>query len=299
MISDFDNVIRTDHEKFLHMLAVGIPASLRGMLWQIFCKSRNDNSDLIEQEYRDLLNKSSPHEKSILRDMPRTFPTLEYFRDKEGEGQHMLFNVIKAYSLVDEQVGYCQGIHFVVGCLLLNMPDEAAFCVLIKLMGQYGLRGYYTPQMEKLHERMYQFDQLLLLQMPQLHRHLEAQGVLPSMYASQWFMTFFAYRCPLDLVFRVFDLVFVDGAHIVLNFALALMKKNQQTILSLEFEALLEFFSGEIFNAYKVNFNQYDIKMYIILYIYLIIGSPLFITNRMMRMALYKTHVTLMFHLDY
>jgi hypothetical protein len=153
--------------------------------------------------------------------------------------------------------------------------------------------------MEKLHERMYQFDQLLLLQMPQLHRHLEAQGVLPSMYASQWFMTFFAYRCPLDLVFRVFDLVFVDGAHIVLNFALALMKKNQQTILSLEFEALLEFFSGEIFNAYKVNFNQYDIKMYIILYIYLIIGSPLFITNRMMRMALYKTHVTLMFHLDY
>ena len=132
------------------------------------------------------------------------------------------------------------------------MPDEAAFCVLLRLMSQYGLRGHFTPQMETLHERMFQFNQLLALQLPQVHRHLHAQGVLPSMYASQWFMTLFAYRCPLDLVFRVFDLVFVEGPQIMLNFALALMKKNQSTILSLEFESLLDFFSGQIFEVYKV-----------------------------------------------
>lgn len=132
------------------------------------------------------------------------------------------------------------------------MPDEAAFCVLLKLMGRYGLRGHFTPQMEKLHEHMYQFDQLLLQHLPQVHRHLDAQGVVPSMYASQWFMTLFAYRCPLELVYRVFDLLFIEGSQIILNFALALMKKNQQVILSLEFESLLEFFSGSIFDAYKV-----------------------------------------------
>lgn len=132
------------------------------------------------------------------------------------------------------------------------MPDEAAFCVLIKLMSQYGLRGHFTPQMETLHERMFQFHQLLLVFLPQVHRHLDAQGVLPTMYASQWFMTLFAYRCPLDLVYRVFDLVFVEGSQIIISFALALMKKNQQVILSLEFEFLLEFFAGEIFDVYKV-----------------------------------------------
>lgn len=132
------------------------------------------------------------------------------------------------------------------------MPDEAAFCVLIKLMSEYGLRGHFTPEMEILHERMFQFAQLLQLHLPQVYRHLDAQGVLPTMYASQWFMTLFAYRCPLDLVYRVFDLVFVEGSQIILNFALALMKKNQQVILSLEFEALLEFFSGTVFDAYKV-----------------------------------------------
>ena len=132
------------------------------------------------------------------------------------------------------------------------MPDEAAFCVLIKLMSQYGLRGHFTPHMETLHERMYQFSQLLQIHLPQVHRHLDAQGVLPSMYASQWFMTLFAYRCPLELVYRVFDLLLVEGSQIVINFALALMKKNQQWILSLEFESLLEFFSGAIFDVYKV-----------------------------------------------
>lgn len=133
------------------------------------------------------------------------------------------------------------------------MPDEAAFCVLLKLMGHYGLRGHFTPQMETLHERMYQFNQLLQLYLPQVHRHLDAQGVAPSMYASQWFMTLFAYRCPLDLVYRVMDLLFVEGAQIIIHFALALIKKNQQVILSLEFESLLEFFSGNIFDAYKVH----------------------------------------------
>lgn len=137
------------------------------------------------------------------------------------------------------------------------MPDEAAFCVLIKLMSHYNLRGHFTPQMETLHEHMYQFNQLLSIQLPQVHRHLDAQGVLPNMYASQWFMTLFAYRCPLDLVYRVFDLVFVEGSQIIIALALALMKKNQQVILSLEFESLLVFFSGSIFDVYKDDAYQF------------------------------------------
>lgn len=132
------------------------------------------------------------------------------------------------------------------------MPDEAAFCVLINLMNDYGLRGHFTPKMELLHERMFQLDELLLVHLPQVHRHLEAQGVRPTMYASQWFMTLFAYRCPLDLVFRVLDMVFTEGTSIILNVALALMKKNQATLLSLEFEGLLGFLGSDIFDIYQV-----------------------------------------------
>ncbi|KAL0091882.1 eukaryotic and archaeal DNA primase, large subunit-domain-containing protein [Phycomyces blakesleeanus] len=221
VISGFDEMVKSDVQNLRLHLAVGIPPSLRGMMWQIFSKSRDSNE--LECEYRELLKRTSPHEKIIRRDLARTFPTHPFFQEKDGEGQQMLF----------------------------NMPDEAVFCVLVKLMSHYGLRGHFTPQMETLHERLYQFDQLLLQTLPQVHKHLETHGIKPTMYASQWFMTLFSYRCPFELVFRVFDLVFVEGSSILLNFALALMKKNQKTLLNLEFETLLEFFSNRIFDVYQ------------------------------------------------
>lgn len=59
----------------------------------------------------------------ILRDIPRTYPELEFFKDN-GRGQQALFNVIKAYSIHDTEVGYCQGSAFIVGQLLLQVPSE-------------------------------------------------------------------------------------------------------------------------------------------------------------------------------
>lgn len=69
--------------------------------------------------YRELLKETSPHEKVIQRDLARTFPTHTFFRERNG--QEMLFDVLRAYSLYDPQVGYCQGLPFVVGCLLLQV----------------------------------------------------------------------------------------------------------------------------------------------------------------------------------
>jgi len=65
----------------------------------------------------------------------------------------MLFNVMKAYAVMDPEVGYCQGSAFIVGMLLLNMPEEDAFCVFVKLMSRatgYSLREMYKPGMGEL-----------------------------------------------------------------------------------------------------------------------------------------------------
>ncbi|KAI7852043.1 rab-GTPase-TBC domain-containing protein, partial [Circinella umbellata] len=248
-IQDTDDMMRSQADSVKHHMIAGIPNSLRGYIWQIMSKSRN-NGELVS-EYRELLKRISPHEKSIQRDLARTFPTHEFFKDRDGEGQEALFNVTKAYSLFDQQVGYCQGLPFIVGGLLLHMPDDMAFCVLIKLMSQYGLRGQFMPQMELLHERLYQFEHILQQKLPQIHKHLEVQGVQPSMYASQWFLTLFSSKCPLYLAFRVFDMVLLEGSHVVLRFALALMFRNQHTLLNLDFEALVDFLNNSVFDTYK------------------------------------------------
>lgn len=46
---------------------------------------------------------------------------------KGADGQESLFRVLKAYSLHDLEVGYCQGMAFVAGILLMYLPQEPAF----------------------------------------------------------------------------------------------------------------------------------------------------------------------------
>ena len=84
------------------------------------------------QAFEQLQNEQSPYEGIINKDVGRSFPGVELFRDAEGEGQKMLGRVLKCYSLHDKDIGYCQGLGFLVGPLLMNMGEREAFCVLIR-----------------------------------------------------------------------------------------------------------------------------------------------------------------------
>ena len=59
----------------------------------------------------------------IRRDIARTYPEHEFFKKKDGFGQEALFNVMKAYSIHDREVGYCQGSAFIVGLLLMQVSS--------------------------------------------------------------------------------------------------------------------------------------------------------------------------------
>ena len=78
-------------------------------------------------------------------------------------------------------------------------------------MKEYGLRDLFCPEMKGLHVLLYEFDRLLESYSPVLYNHLVKQGIKSSMYASQWFLTFFAYKFPLDIVLRIYDIIVTRG----------------------------------------------------------------------------------------
>lgn len=80
---------------------------------------------IIYYYYYLLFQTKSPCEKVIRRDIARTYPEHEFFKEKDGMGQESLFNVMKAYSLHDREVGYCQGSGFIVGLLLMQVRNTA------------------------------------------------------------------------------------------------------------------------------------------------------------------------------
>lgn len=107
----------------------GVPPPLRGVVWMSIAGSRDP---LLEFEYDKLCRESSPYENLIGKDIGRSFPGVEMFRDPSGDGQQMLGRVLRSFSLYDHKIGYCQGLGFVVGPLLMHMGDKEAFCVLVR-----------------------------------------------------------------------------------------------------------------------------------------------------------------------
>eukprot|EP00884_Botryococcus_braunii_P004172 jgi/Botrbrau1/13756/Bobra.0056s0013.2 len=149
----------------------------------------------------------------ISRDIHRTFPEHPQFGFQQG--QQALFRVLKAYSLHDLEVGYCQGMAFVAGVLLMYLPEEPAFKGLCRLMdsqekGGCGLRDLYMPGLEGLKRYLRMFEWLMGRLLPQVKEQLEVFAALPVLYASQWFLT--AYSCPFPSAFacRVIDIMLTE-----------------------------------------------------------------------------------------
>lgn len=189
-------------------------------------------------------------EKMIHRDMGSRTSYSKYAATAGfGDG---LFNVCKAYALFDEGVGYPQGMNFIIMPMLFNMPEEEAFCLLVRLMNKYSLRELFIQDMPGLHLHLYQFERLLEDLEPALHCHLNRRGVTPRLYATQWFLTLFAYRFPLQLVMRVFDLILCEGLEgAILKFGMAFMLKNVDALLAMnDMQALTNFLKEKLFDVY-------------------------------------------------
>lgn len=128
-----------------------------------------------------------------------------------------------------------------------------------RLMEHYDLRSCFLPDLSGLHVRIYQFRELLRLDLPALSTHLDDLQVDPA-YVSQWFLSFFAVTCPLPMLFRIYDVLFAEGAsETIMRVALSLMRKNQDRILACtELEDVMQLLlSRGLWDCYHYNADEF------------------------------------------
>lgn len=224
--------------------SLDIPVYLYGAFWKAVVLGPGGKL-VSSTEYLEMLTRGDMDPKfdsEIKRDINRTFPNLKFYQEVNSVGQGQLLNVLKAYSIYNPKVGYCQGMGFMVGVLLSHMDQVDAFNVLVALMrpeGEFGMQGLYKPGLPLLNKYLSELDAMISKDLPRLADFFATLGIETSMFASQWILTLFVYNLEWAEARLIFNLFLVFKIGIVLKFALFILHRAEKELLTMGFEEVL------------------------------------------------------------
>ena len=247
------------HEKFLQRVFKGPPECFRLISWIVL---NNIPLDRNKEVYDFYIKKELNQEikTSIIKDIQRTFSnkeTLEILRPKEKK----LYNVLKGFSNLDFNLGYCQGMNLIVG-FLLNVSDfieSEVFFLLISMFSStfqerkiknynFSIRGMFSEGFPLLLFMNYIFDKEFSKLLPELKKKFDNFLITYDVWIGKWFQTIFTLILPIEWCKRLFDCIFVNGIFFQIYFGLALVILLEKNLNKLEDDS-------EILNYFK-EFND-------------------------------------------
>lgn len=167
----------------------------------------------------------------IDKDLHRTFPGHLAMDEK---GRAALKNILVAYSQYNPFVGYCQGMNFIAGVLLLFMDEEDVFWCLSAIV-EDQLPGYFSVAMVAPQVDQLVFNHLVCQHFPKLAALFQSQGLDVTSVSMQWFLCIFVNSLPLESTLRVWDMLFFDRSPVVLfRCALALLELYAEALQATE-----------------------------------------------------------------
>ncbi|XP_046980114.1 TBC1 domain family member whacked [Schistocerca americana] len=224
MLNNWEKMMNKHYRKVRERCRKGIPPSVRPRAWLYLCGGKLVQ-DQCREQYAALIKQEGDPKwvDDIRKDLHRQFPYHEMFVDQNGLGQQELFQVLKAYSIMNKTVGYCQAQAPIAAFLLMHMPAEQAFWCLVSICDKY-LVGYYSQGMETLQLDGDILFGLLKKVSPSVYKHIKKQKIEPILYMTEWFLCVFTRTLPWDTILRVWDMFLCEGVKVIFKTALVLLK---------------------------------------------------------------------------
>jgi len=264
-------------EDFMHLMQLGLPNSFRLISWNIvnniyysneinyILNNRAYNSNNL---YKKFLLKFLEKTKSdlIYRDIKRTFPFQNYDsinKSKKENDEKSLYNVLKAFWNIDEEIGYCQGMNYITGFLLLisDFDEKNTFFLLISIFSQsfikrkknnFSLRGLFIDEFPLLYFYLFIFDDLLKKYIPELKKHLINNEIPNDVWIIKWFQTAFTMILPLNWSKKLWDNIFSSDFFFIIKFSISLCIFLSKDILGLnDQQQIMDYFR----NIQKIPMN--------------------------------------------
>ena len=230
MLEHYDLFSTKKFSKLKQRTRKGIPDNLRSNVWQLFGEMKKYyKKDLFNKISKEKLDEDT--EETIIKDLDRTYPSCQLFTDKYGKGQRKLFKVLSCYSLYNKEIGYVQGMSFLVALFLIYMDEESTFFMLDSVMNKYGMKGIYLPGFPDLKKKFYVLLNLEKKFLPKIYEVFKRDNILPSLYSSEWFLCLFTKDLKFKYVVRIFDVFLLEGFKVIYRFALAFLKLREKSFI--------------------------------------------------------------------
>lgn len=140
----------------------------------------------------------------------------------------------------------CQGMNMLAATLLLTHTDEEqAFWVLHCIIERLLPQDYYTPTLLGSRADQRALADLVAQHVPRVAAHLDKLQVDLASVTFGWFLSLFTDCLPVETLFRVWDVFFVEGHDVLFRVAIAILKINETDLLACDSVGdLFTFISG-------------------------------------------------------
>lgn len=208
-------------------------------------------------------------------DIQRTFPDEKLCM--ENNFLVKLKNILICYSIRNTSIGYCQGMNFIVGRLLLIMDnEEQVFWIFIQIIEKILPLIYYSDLAGIIIETTI-IDAFISFYLSNFYKYLiDSSFKLPlNNFIHKWMVSLFTQALSPEMAYTFLDFFFLDGEVCLFKCSLFVMAMIEEYIYkNNDFEYMFNMFNEApthihdpktlIYFLYEKNFdiNENDLKIY-------------------------------------
>jgi hypothetical protein len=197
----------------------------------------------------------------IRRDIDRTLYT-DFFLKEGGKAQ--LNNILERMCAVPGNVGYCQGMNFIVGSMLTLFRNELkTFYIFSCIIQSYDLINLFSYNTPDYGIRVYQLNYYVKKYLPNVYYHFKNNNLSFDMIYSRWLLTLFSNYLEMNRLDFPWTCFFIDKWKGLIKLCLILIYELKDKLLKCDLAGLSSLLKEDTINYhnnYMRSFNLYKRK---------------------------------------
>lgn len=178
---------------------------------------------------------------------------------------HLLHKLLVHLCERFPDVGYCQGMHFVVEFVFNTVKsEEITRSLMVRLMNPpYSLAEVWKTGLPRAKLVSFQLDQLVQLRLPRLSSHFQSLDLPFEVLVTPWILTLFTQltHIPAETLEFIWDLFIVKGWVAVVTVALVVLQGCETEVVGKSLEDTMALFDKDFktdFTRIKRLYDQFE-----------------------------------------